>query len=75
MCMGSQIFFILYTKLGIKNFEWHLVLKCHICLHKYILEEMDFLDISLLGETYVYAANIEQKFKQMRSDFGFMNPK
>jgi len=34
-----------------------------------------FLDISLLGETYLYAAKIEQKIKQMRRDFGFMNPK
>ena len=36
---------------------------------------MEFLDISLLGATYWYAANIEQKFKQKKRDFGSINQK
>jgi hypothetical protein len=53
----------LHTKLGIKDSNKHLVLKNHSCLHIYIQEEMDFLDISPLGVAYQYAAKIEQKFK------------
>ena len=36
---------------------------------------MDFLDITSLGTAYRYAAKIEQKFKQKKRDFGFVNPK
>jgi hypothetical protein len=65
----------LCTKLGIKDSEKHLVLKYLNCLHRYIQEEMEFLDISLLGATHRYAAKIEQKFKQKKRDFGFANQK
>ena len=61
------------TKLGIKDSKKHLVLKYQSCLHIYIQEEMEFLDISLLGTTYQYAAKIEQKFKQKKRDFGSAN--
>jgi hypothetical protein len=54
------------TKLGIKDSEKHLVLKYRSCMHRYIQEEMDFLDISSLGVAYRYAAKIEQKFKQKK---------
>ena len=36
---------------------------------------MEFLDISSLGTTYRYAAKIEQKFKQKKRDFGYVNQK
>ena len=36
---------------------------------------MEFLDISSLGTTYRYAANIEKKFKQKKRDFGSANQK
>ena len=36
---------------------------------------MEFLDISLLGMAYQYAAKIEQKFKQKKRDFGSRNQK
>ena len=42
-------------------------------MHRYIQEEMDFLDISSFGGAYRYAAKIEQKFKQKKRDFGFVN--
>ena len=45
----TNVFHTLCTKLGIKDFEKHLVLKYHNCLHRYIQDEMDFLDISSLG--------------------------
>jgi hypothetical protein len=51
------------------------VLKYRSCLHRYIQEEMEFLDISSLGVAYRYAANIEQKFKQKKRDFGSANQK
>jgi hypothetical protein len=44
----------LHTKLGIKDFERHLVLKYRGALHIYIQTEMDFLDISSLGAAYRY---------------------
>ena len=69
------MFHTLRTKLGIKDSEKHLVLKYHICRHRYILEEMEFLDISSLGTTYRYATKIEQKFKQKKWEFGSMNEK
>jgi hypothetical protein len=62
----TNLFHTLGTKLIIKDSEKHLVLKYHICLHRYIQEEMEFLDISSLGTTYQYAAKIEQKFKQKK---------
>jgi hypothetical protein len=48
----TNLFHTLCTKLGIKDSEKHLVLKYRSCLHGYIQEEMDFLDISSLGMTY-----------------------
>jgi hypothetical protein len=71
----TNLFHTLRTKLGIKYSEKHLVLKYHSCLHRYIQEEMEFLDISSLGATYRYAAKIEQKFKQKKRDFGSANQK
>jgi hypothetical protein len=71
----TNIFHTLRTKLGIKDSERHLVLKYHNCLHKYIQDEMEFLDISSLGTTYRYTVKIEQKFKQKKRDFGSVNPK
>jgi hypothetical protein len=72
----TNIFHTLRTKLGIKDSEKHLVLKYHVvCLHKYIQDEMEFLDISSLGTTYRYTVKIEQKFKQKKRDFGSVNLK
>ena len=51
------------------------MLKYHNCLHRYIHEEMEFLDIISLGMAYHYFAKIEQKFKQKKRDFGSTNPK
>jgi hypothetical protein len=62
------------TKLGIKDFERHLVLKYHGALHRYIQSEIDFLDISSLGVAYRYVIKIEQKFKhQNKREFGSPN--
>ena len=61
-----NLFHTLRTELGIKYLEKHLVLKYLSFLHRYIQEEMEFLDISLLGTKYLYAAKIEQKFKQKK---------
>jgi len=55
----TNVFHTLRTKLGIKDSDKHLVLKYHGCLHKYIQEEMEFLDISLLSMAYRYAVKIE----------------
>jgi hypothetical protein len=71
----TNLFHTLRTNLGIKYSEKHLVMKYHSCLHIYIQEEMEFLNISLLGTTYWYAAKIEQKFKQKKRDFGSVNQK
>ena len=62
-------------KLGIKDSKWKLVLKYHDYLHKYIQDEMEFLNLSSLGATYWYTVKTEQKFKQKKRDFGSMNPK
>jgi hypothetical protein len=70
-----NLFHTLRTKLGIKDSEKHLVLKYRSCLHRYIQEEMEFLNISSLGMAYRYAAKIEQKFKQKKRDFGSVNQK
>jgi hypothetical protein len=53
----------LRTKMAIKDFERHLVLKYCGALHRYIQTEMDVLDISSLGSAYRYVVKIEQKFK------------
>ena len=71
----TNLFHSLRTMLGIKYLEKHLMLNYNGCLHRYIQEEMEFLDISLLGTTYRYAAKIEQKFKQKKREFGFANQK
>jgi hypothetical protein len=60
----TNIFHTLRSKLGIKDFKRHLVLKYRSGLHKYIQTEMDFLDITSLGVSYRYAVKIKQKFKQ-----------
>ena len=52
----------MHTKLSIKDFERHLILKYRSGLHRYIRTEMDFLNISSLGSTYWYAVKIEEKF-------------
>jgi hypothetical protein len=50
------------------------VLKYHSTLHRYILIEIEFLEISSLGATYRYAVKIEQKLKQKTRQFGPQNP-
>jgi hypothetical protein len=65
----TNIFHTLCTKLGIKYFELHLVLKYCGCLHRYIQTEMDFLDITSLGKAYRYDVNIEHKFKYKKREF------
>jgi hypothetical protein len=71
----TNTFHTLCTKLGIKDSEFHLVLKYCGGLHRYIQSEMDFLDISSLGVAYRYVVNIEQKFKhQNKWKFGSANP-
>jgi hypothetical protein len=39
----TNTFHTLCTKLGIKDFECHLVLKYHGAMHRYIQTEMDFM--------------------------------
>jgi len=53
-------------KLGIKDFESDLELKNRGCLHRYIQDEMEFIDISSLGMAYRYTVKIDQKFKQKK---------
>jgi hypothetical protein len=60
----TNIFHTLCSKLGVKDSEQHLVLKYCSGLHRYIQTDLDFLDISSLGDAYRYAIKIEQKFKQ-----------
>ena len=68
-------FHTLRTKLGIKDFEQHLILKYRNGLHRYFWTEMDFLDISSLGSVYRYAVKIEEKFRQKnKRDSGPTNP-
>jgi hypothetical protein len=70
----TNTFHTLRTKLGIKDSERHSVLKYRGALHRYIQTEMDFLDISSLGDAYRYAIKIEQKFKhQNKREFGPAN--
>jgi hypothetical protein len=71
----TNTFHTLHTKLGIKDSERHLVLKYCGALHRYIQTEMDFLNISSLGDAYRYAVKIEQKFRhQNKWEFGSANP-
>jgi hypothetical protein len=55
----TNTFHPLRTKMGIKDFERHLVLKYHGALHRYIQTKMDFLNISSLG---AYVVKIKKKF-------------
>jgi len=75
MSKFTNIFHTLRMKLGIKEFEQNIVIKYCGCIQRYIQEEIEFLDISSLGMTYWYAVKIEQKFKQKKWDFGFVNLK
>ena len=59
MYQFTYIFHTLHTKLGIKDSERNLVRKYHDCLHKYIQDEMEFLNISSLGMAYRYTIKIE----------------
>jgi hypothetical protein len=59
----NNTFHTLRTKLGIKHSKQNLVLKYYGSLHKYIQNEMEFLDISSLGDAYRHAIKIEQKFR------------
>jgi hypothetical protein len=54
----TNIFDTLCSTLGIRDSEQHLGLKYNNFLHSYIQIEMDFLDISLLGDVYQYAVKI-----------------
>ena len=68
-------FHALRTKLGIKDSEWHLILKYHSGIHRYIQTNMKFLDIYSLGSFYRHAVKIEEKFRQKnKQDFGPVNP-
>jgi hypothetical protein len=70
----TNTFHTLFTKMGIKYFECHLVLKYRGALHSYIQTEMEFLNISSLGVAYQYAIKIEQKFRhQNKREFRFAN--
>jgi hypothetical protein len=70
----TDIFHTLRSNLGNKDSEKHLVFKYHSGLHRYIQKDMDFLDISLVGDAYRYAVKIEQKFKkQSKQEFRFEN--
>jgi hypothetical protein len=60
----KNTFHTLHTKIGIKYYERHIVIKYHRALHMYIQTEIEFLDISSLGATYRYVVKIEKKFKQ-----------
>ena len=48
----TNLFHTLRTKLGIKDSEKHLVLKYCSYLHRYIPEEMEFLNTSSLGAVH-----------------------
>jgi hypothetical protein len=48
----TNTFHTLCTKLCIKDSKWNLVLKYHGALHRYIQNEIEFLDISSLGDAY-----------------------
>ena len=71
----TNIFHTLRTQLGIKESKLHLVLKYHDYLHRYIQEEMEFLNISSRGTACRYTVKIEQKLKQKKRDFRSTNLK
>ena len=48
----TNIFHTLGKNMGISDCKWHLVIKYSGYLHKYIQIEMEFLDISSLGDAY-----------------------
>jgi hypothetical protein len=67
-------FHTLHTKMGIKDFAWHLVLEYYGAMYRYIQTEMDFLYISSLGVAYRYVVKIKQKFRhQNKWEFGSAN--
>jgi hypothetical protein len=71
----TNTFHTLRTKLGIKDSERHLVLKYCGALHRYIQNEMIFLDISLVSVAYRYVVKIEKKFRhQNKREFGSPHP-
>jgi hypothetical protein len=71
----TNTFHTLCTKVGIKEFERHLVQKYRGALHRYIQTEMDFLNISSLGFAYRYVVKIEHKFRhQNKWEFKYENP-
>jgi hypothetical protein len=70
----TNIFHTLRTKLGIKYSERHMVLKYCDSLHRYIQDEMEFMEISSLGVDYRYVVKIEQKLKQKTQKFGPGSP-
>jgi hypothetical protein len=71
----NNTFHTLWTKMGIKDYERHLVLTYRMTVQRYIQTERDFLDISSLGAAYWYVVKIEQKFKhQNKRDLGSSNP-
>jgi hypothetical protein len=70
----TNIFHTFCTKLSIKYFERHLVLKYHGGMHRYIQDQMDFLDISFLGATYRYFVKIEQNLKKRHDNLGLGTP-
>jgi len=49
--------------LGIKDLEWNLLLKFCGYIHKYVNDNMELMDISLLDATYQYAMKIKKKLK------------
>jgi len=54
----TNFFHTLSMKLGIKDSKKNLVLKYHGYLHRYILDEMEFLGMSSLSTTYRYAIKV-----------------
>jgi hypothetical protein len=71
----TNTFHTLLTKMGIKDYEWHLVLKYRGAMHRYIQTEMDFLNISSLGDSYQYVIKIELKFRYHNKwEFRSTNP-
>jgi hypothetical protein len=70
----TNTFHTLRTKMGIKDSNRHLVLKYHGDLHRYIQNEMDFLDISSLSDAYRYVVKIKKKFRHRnKREFGSAN--
>ena len=70
----TNVFHTLHTKLVIKEYQKHLVLKDHSFLHKYVQTQMRFLDISSLGSIYQYVFKIKHKLKKRNKwEFGSEN--